>query len=158
MKSFSYAVILFLFWVCLSGHFSPLLLGLGLASVALTFFLSRRMNVIDNESYPLHLSAKLPGFYIYMLKEIVKTNIDVAKRILRWKGKSISPQLIEIPQSQKTDLGAVIYANSITLTPGTVTIKLSKDHLTVHAISKETADELANGDMSKEISNRVFKQ
>ena len=158
MKSYSYAVILFLFWICLSGHFSPLLLGLGLASVALTFFLSRRMNVIDNESYPLHLSTKLPGFYIYLLKEIVKSNIDVAKRVLRWKGKSISPQLLEIPQSQKTDLGAVIYANSITLTPGTVTIKLSKDRLTVHAICKEGADELATGDMSKEISNRVFKQ
>lgn len=157
MKSYSYAVILFLFWIFLSGHLTPLLLGLGLASVALTLLLSRRMNVIDTESYPLHLSLKLPGYYVYLLKEIIKSNIDVAKRIVRWKGHSISPQLIEIPQSQKTDLGAVIYANSITLTPGTVTIKLSKDYITVHALSKEAADELATGDMSNEITNRVFK-
>ena len=156
MKSFSFAVILFLFWILLSGHLEPLLLGLGMASVALTVFLSRRMNVIDHESYPLHLSSKFPGFFVYIFREIVKANIDVVTRILSWRKAPISPQMIEIPQSQETDLGAVIYANSITLTPGTVTIKLSKDNLTVHALSKEAASELATGAMSKEISNRMF--
>lgn len=157
MKYFSFAVPLFLYWIFLSGHFEPLLLGLGVASVALTIFLSHRMNVIDNESYPLHLSSRFPGFFVYIFKEIVKANIDVVKRILSWRKTPISPQMIEIPQSQTTDLGAVIYANSITLTPGTVTIKLSKDNLTVHALSKEAASELAKGSMSEEISNRVFK-
>jgi len=158
MKSYGFVALLLLFWILLSGHLEPLLLGFGMASVALTVFLSRRMNVIDHESYPLHLSSKLPGFYVYIFREIVKSNIDVVKRVVGWRGASISPQLVEIPQSQKTDLGAVIYANSITLTPGTVTIKLSKDNLTVHALSKEAADELAAGVMSKEINNRVFKQ
>ncbi len=157
MKYFSFAVLLFLFWISLSGHLEPLLLGLGVASVALTVFLSHRMNVIDHESYPLHLSSKFPGFFVYIFREIVKANIDVVTRILSWRKKPISPQMIEIPQSQKTDLGAVIYANSITLTPGTITINLSKDNLTVHALSKEAASELAKGAMSEEISNRVFK-
>ncbi|MEN8800649.1 MAG: Na+/H+ antiporter subunit E [Thiogranum sp.] len=156
MKSFSFAVLLFLFWIFLSGHLEPLLLGLGMASVALTVFLSRRMNVIDHESYPLHLSSKFPGFFVYIFREIVKANIDVVTRILSRRKAPISPQMIEIPQSQETDLGAVIYANSITLTPGTVTIKLSKDNLTVHALSKEAASELATGAMSEEISNRMF--
>jgi multicomponent Na+:H+ antiporter subunit E len=146
MKSFSFAVLLFLFWIFLSGHLEPLLLGLGMASVALTVFLSRRMNVID----------QFPGFFVYIFREIVKANIDVVTRILSRRKAPISPQMIEIPQSQETDLGAVIYANSITLTPGTVTIKLSKDNLTVHALSKEAASELATGAMSKEISNRMF--
>jgi multicomponent Na+:H+ antiporter subunit E len=158
MKSFSFAVLLFLFWIFLSGHLEPLLLGLGIASVALTVFLSRRMNVIDHESYPLHLSLKFPGFFIYLFREIVKANIDVVKRILSRRATSISPQMIEVPQSQKSDLGAVIYANSITLTPGTVTIRLSKDNLTVHALSREAAGELATGAMSEEISKRVFNQ
>jgi len=158
MKYFSFAVLLFLFWISLSGHLEPLLLGLGVASVALTVFLSHRMNVIDHESYPLHLSSRLPGFFVYLFREIVKANIDVVTRILSWKETPISPQMIEIPQSQKTDLGAVIYANSITLTPGTVTITLSKDNLTVHALSKEAASELAKGTLSEEISHRVFKQ
>ena len=156
MKSFSFAVLLFLFWIFLSGHLEPLLLGLGMASVALTVFLSRRMNVIDHESYPLHLSSKFPGFFVYIFREIVKANIEVVTRILSRRKAPISPQMIEIPQSQETDLGAVIYANSITLTPGTVTIKLSKDNLTVHALSKEAASELATGAMSEEISNRMF--
>ena len=156
MKSFSFAVLLFLFWIFLSGHLEPLLLGLGMASVALTVFLSRRMNVIDHESYPLHLSSKFPGFFVYIFREIVKANIDVVTRILSWGKAPISPQMIEIPQSQETDIGSVIYANCITLTPGTVTIKLSKDNLTVHALSKEAASELATGAMSEEISNRMF--
>jgi multicomponent Na+:H+ antiporter subunit E len=158
MKYFSFTVILFLFWIFLSGHIEPLLLGLGVASVALTVFLSHRMNIMDNESYPLHLSFRFPGFFLYLLREIVKANIDVVTRILDWRKAPISPQMIDIPQSQNNDLGAVIYANSITLTPGTVTIKLSNDSLTVHALSKEAADELASGAMSKEITNRIFKQ
>lgn len=158
MKYFSFTVILFLFWIFLSGHMEPLLLGLGVASVALTVFLSHRMNVMDHESYPLHLSSRFPGYFLYLLREIVKANIDVVRRILDWRKAPISPQMIDIPQSQNSDLGAVIYANSITLTPGTVTIKLSNDSLTVHALSKEAADELASGAMSKEITNRIFKQ
>ena len=158
MKPFNFAVLLFLFWLFLSGHLTPLLLGLGAVSVALTVYLAQRMNVIDHESYPLHLSAKLPGLYLYLLKEIIKANMDVVKRVLNWKGASISPQLIEIPQSQKTDLAAVIYANAITLTPGTVTIKLSEKSLTIHALSKDGADELATGAMSKEISNKVLSR
>lgn len=155
MRTVGFSVLLYLFWILLSGHLQPLLLGLGLASVALTAFLSQRMNVIDHESYPLHLSAKFPGFFTYIFKEIVKSNIDVVKRILRWRGATISPQLIEIPQSQKSDLGAVIYANAITLTPGTVTIRLSNNKLTVHALSEDAANELKTGTMSKEIAERI---
>ncbi len=158
MTSFGFVVLLMLFCLFLSGHLEPLLLGLGVASVALTVFLSWRMNIIDHESYPLHLSLKFPGYFLYLSGEIVKANIDVARRVLRWRGASISPQMIDIPLLQESDLGAVIYANSITLTPGTVTIRLSKDSLTVHALSKEAAAELATNAMSKEISNRVFNQ
>ncbi len=155
MKSYSFAVLLFLFWIFLSGHLTPLLLGLGAASTVLTFYLAQRMNVIDHESYPVHLSSKLPSLVLYLFKEIIKANIDVSKRILSRKASSISPQIIEIPQSQKTDLAAVVYANAITLTPGTVTIKLSEKSIMVHALSKEGADELATGAMSEEISRKV---
>ncbi|HBR99086.1 MAG TPA: DNA topoisomerase IV [Gammaproteobacteria bacterium] len=156
MRSFGFVVLLSLVWILLSGHLEPLLLGLGVASVALTVFLSHRMNVIDHESYPLQHSLSFPGFFVYILREIVKANIDVVTRIVNWKEKTISPTLIDIPQTQKTDLGAVIYANSITLTPGTVTIRLSEDTLTVHALSKESANELASGAMSTEIAKRDF--
>ena len=151
MKAFSFAVLLFVFWVLLSGHFSPLLLGLGVASVTLTVFLATRMKVIDHESYPVHLSSKTPAFIVYLLREIIVANIDVVKRIVTKRGENISPQLIEVPVPQQSDLAKVIYANSITLTPGTVSILLEKDKVLVHALSKEGADELFGGNMAKQI-------
>ena len=158
MKSFKFIALLSLYWILLSGHLEPLLLGLGAASVALTVFLTRRMNSIDKENYPLNLSPKIPSYFLYLFKEIVKANIDVAKRILGFRGASISPQMIEIPQTQKSVAAAATYANSITLTPGTVTVSVSKDTLIIHALSKKAADELATGAMSAEISNRAFSQ
>lgn len=149
MKAFSFGLLLFGFWLILSGHLEPLLLALGLASVILTLLLARRMDVIDHESYPLHISKKLPGYYVYLLREIILANIDVIKRILKPGRKIISPQLVKIPLPQKTDLGRVIYANSITLTPGTVTVELNDKEVTVHALSKEAADELAKGVMAR---------
>jgi len=155
MKAISSAILLFILWVLLSGHFSPLLLGLGVASVALTVFLASRMNVIDHESYPAQLSSKLPVFFVYIMREIVKANIDVVKRILMPGGKTISPQVVEIPVPQKTDLGRVIYANAITLTPGTVSVELNEDKVLVHALSKEGADDLLSGEMAKAIPDQV---
>lgn len=153
--AFSYGVLLFLFWLLLSGHFEPLLLGLGLASVLLTIFLMKRMNVIDHESYPLHLSSRLPAFLVYIFREIVYANIDVLKRIVTAGGKSISPQLIEVPLPQKTDLGRVIYANAITLTPGTVSVELTNDKVIVHALTKEAAAELSTGNMASVIPDQA---
>ncbi len=144
----SYTVLLFVFWLLLSGHFSPLMLGLGLASVLLTMVLIRRMTLVDHESYPLHLSSKLPTFLAYISKAIIKANIDVIKLILTMKRSSVSPQMIEVDESLKTDLGAVIYANSITLTPGTVSVELTEDKILVHALTKEAADDLASGEMA----------
>lgn len=158
MKTFGFSTVLCIFWISLSGYFEPLLLGLGLASVALTVFLAKRMNLIDDESYPFHLFSQLPAFFVYIFNEIVKANIDVVKRIMTSKGRSISPQLIEIPVPQESDLGRVIYANSITLTPGTVCVALSKDTLTIHALTKEAAQDLAEGSMAKKIPDSVMNK
>ncbi|MDH5445482.1 MAG: Na+/H+ antiporter subunit E [Gammaproteobacteria bacterium] len=157
MRIFSYSILLFLFWLLLSGHFEPLLLGLGLASVALTIFLVHRMEVVDHESYPLHLSKQLPKFIVYLFKEILLSNIDVVKRVLSPRRPSISPKLFEVPLPQKSILGQVIYANSITLTPGTVSIQLTENKILVHALSKEAADALADGSMAKQIPDKVVK-
>ena len=151
----SYAAFLFVVWLLLSGHLEPLMLGLGLASVLLTVILIRRMTLIDHESYPLHLSSKLPAFFVFIFREIVKANIDVIKRIMTFKRTSISPQLIEVQAPLKTDLGRVIYANSITLTPGTVSVELSNEKILVHALTKEAADDLSSGEMAKSIPDEA---
>lgn len=155
MKNFSYAVILFLFWLTLSGHFELLLLDLGLASVLLAMFLAKRMNVIDQDSHPLHLSPRYPLFLMYLAKEVIVANIDVIKRILTPGKSSISPQLIKLPLNQKSDLARVIYANSITLTPGTVSVDLNPKDVTVHALSREAAEDLKTGKMAKAVQSSV---
>lgn len=156
MMALSYGALLFVFWLLLSGHFEPLLLGLGLASVVMTIYLMKRMKLIDHETYPLHLSSRLATFLVYIFREIVKANIDVIKRIMTPGGKSISPQLVEIPLPQKTDLGRAIYANAITLTPGTVSVELTKDKIIVHALTKQAANDLSTGTMAKAIPDQVI--
>ena len=157
MMFFSYAAFLFAVWFLLSGHLEPLMLGLGLGSVGLTMILIRRMTLIDHESYPLHLSSKMPAFLVYIMREIVKANIDVIKRILTFRRSSISPQLFEVPAAPKTDLGRVIYANSITLTPGTVSVELDSEKILVHALTREAADDLASGEMARSIPDEAVE-
>lgn len=154
MRVLSYSVLLFVFWILLSGYFTPLLMGLGLVSVLITSIIVYRMDVIDHESYPLHLIWKLPKFALYLSKEILLSNYDVVKRVLSPKHPSISPKLIKVPLPQKSDLSRAIYANSITLTPGTVSIRLNEDHILVHALSEESAEELQKGKMARQIPDR----
>lgn len=154
MMTFRYGVLLFVFWLLLSGHFNPLLLGLGVASVLLTLFLMKRMDVIDHESYPVHLFSKFPVYLVYIFREIINANIDVIKRILTPGNLSISPQLVEIPLPQKTSMGRAIYANSITLTPGTVSVEITDEKIIVHALTKEAADDLSTGRMAKTIPDQ----
>lgn len=133
----------------LSGHTEPLLIGLGVASTLLSIFLAWRMNVIDQESYPVHLSMRLLRYYLFLGKEIIVANIDVIKKIL--KPATISPEIFTLPASKQSVLSKVVYANSITLTPGTVTLELSDDELKIHALSKGAADDLKTGNMAKAV-------
>ena len=146
----SLTVTLFLLWLGLSGHFEPLMITIGVVSVFLVVFIALRMEVVDHESHPIHLTGRLFRFWGYLSHEIILSNIDVIKRILT-PGKSISPQMITLPLAQKSDLAKVIYANAITLTPGTVSVQLDDDTITVHALSKEAADALKTGDMASRV-------
>lgn len=154
MIRLSFATLIFALWILLSGHFEPLLLGLGLASTLLTVVLAARMNLVDHESHPIHLSGRLLRFHGFLAREIVKANLDVIRHILR-NGRAISPQMCEFPVPQRTDLARVIYANSITLTPGTVSVSLDKDQVLVHALSKEGADDLRSGRLARAVPDDV---
>ena len=86
-----------------------------------------------------------------MLVEIIKSNLDVTKRILS-PTMPISPTLIRIPASQQTMVGQVTYANSITLTPGTISIDVDDGMIEVHALTRETAETLRTGEMDRRIT------
>jgi len=136
----------------LSGLFTPLLLFFGAVSCLLVAWISQRMDIVDREEHPVHVRpVKLIGYFFWLCKEVVKSNLDVAKRILD-PSLPINPRLLKVRTSQGTELGQVIYANSITLTPGTVSIDLQGHEIEVHALSPEHADALLDGEMDRRIS------
>lgn len=138
------------FWMLLSGHFKPLLISLGVISSLLVIWLSYRMRIIDREGYPVEKIPRLLLYQLFLIKEIIKSNIDVIFRILK-PGKTISPTVIKLPTRQVSDLSKVIYANSITLTPGTVTMEITDEEITVHALSEDAAQDLAKGHIAAAI-------
>lgn len=144
-------LILAVFWLLNSGHYTPLINTLGLISIALVLYIAHRMDVVDHESQPLRLTLRIPGYHLWLSKEIILSNISVVKHI--WLGnETISPVLTTIKASQKTDMGKVIYANSITLTPGTVAVDLLGDQITVHALLRKDIEVLQAGEMDRRIS------
>lgn len=143
-------ILLFVLWVSLSGQINGLMLLLGLVSTLIVVYLSNRMDKIDQEIYPAHLTILLLRFWLFLAREIIIANIDVIKRIFR-PGKNISPQLFELPLIHKSDLSRVIYANAITMTPGTVSANLDTKTVTIHTLSIEAAEDLLSGRMANAV-------
>ena len=145
------ALVLAIFWIINSGHFDGLLLGLGLVSLVLVIVITRRMQTVDGEyEPPVLLSFRLPLYMLWLAWEIIKSNIDVVRRI--WQpSPDISPTVFKVTASQKTDVCKVLYANSITMTPGTVTLDVQDNVFEVHALSRDAAEELQTGEMDRRV-------
>lgn len=130
-------------WLLLSGHFTPLLLTLGALCSAVVVAIVHRLGLIDEESVPLASLPLLWRFWPWLTGEIVKSNLEVMRRIVSPR-LDISPQMFHFAPTQKTATGLVIHANSITLTPGTVTVEIEEDgRFLVHALTREFADGVA---------------
>lgn len=133
-KAIALGIALFGFWLALSGHYTPFLLAIGVASTVLCVYITARMGLIDAETVPTQLKASLLLYWLWLAVEIVKSNWDVARIILSRK-IDLGQHFVLIPASQTTDMGRVIFANSITLTPGTVTVETTDDAFLVQAIT-----------------------
>jgi multicomponent Na+:H+ antiporter subunit E len=151
LQALSLGAVLYGLWLLLSGHYQPLLLGLGVASTIVVVLIARRMDLIDREGHPIHLSWRFLLYIPWLGWEIVKANIDIARVIVRPR-MAIGPAVLRLKATQKSELGHVIYANSITLTPGTVTIGLEKGVLSVHALTRGAAEGLKSGDMDRRVT------
>lgn len=142
------AVVLVAIWLANSGIYTPLVLGLGVLSVILVLWIAHRMDVVDHESIPLYLTPRLPAYYGWLLWQIILSNLDVARRIC---SGNITPTVADIPIRNLSDMSTVIYANSITLTPGTVVMDLDDERIRVHALSHEGITALLSGEMERRI-------
>jgi multicomponent Na+:H+ antiporter subunit E len=146
----SLGVLLFALWLGLSGQLNAMLVAVGLVSILVILYIAYRMDTIDREIYPAHMTVLLLRFWLFLAREIIIANIDVIRRIFR-PGKNISPQLFELPLTLKSDVSRVIYANAITMTPGTVSANLDKKTITIHTLSIEAAEDLSSGRMASAV-------
>ncbi|MEL6362177.1 MAG: Na+/H+ antiporter subunit E [Pseudomonadota bacterium] len=140
-------------WLLLSGYFDkPLLLGFGVASVALAIWLSRRAGILDDEGVPSSLMPGIFGYWVWLAREIGKSNIEVARHALAIDMR-LSPTVIKIVSPTKTTAGLATFANSITLTPGTVTIDLEPDYMLVHGLTSDLADVDGINEMGRRVAD-----
>lgn len=145
--------VLFGFWLLLSGFWdNGLLLGLGLASSAFVAWIGVRLERPEQDRYGPGMLLRLPRYLAWLVVAIVQSNIDVVRRVWYPEVHPISPMTGRLPVSQRTRLGKTIYANSITLTPGTVAIEVSDDDVLVHALTREAFDDLAGGEMDRRVA------
>lgn len=146
---------LYIFWVALSGYFTLFLLLMGALSVAAVLLFARRMEVLDHEGHPVHLGLSAAiSYWPWLLWEIVKSSWDVTWRILH-PALPISPVMVRFKPSQSCDVGLVIHANSITLTPGTISIGVARGDFMVHALTREGGASLAGSEMDRRVSRMV---
>ena len=151
MYKVSAIVTLIVFWLLLSGHFEPFLMGAGAASSIAVIWLAHRMDVIDSEGHPIHLGWRAVTYWPWLIKEIAKSAWDVSKLILNPR-LPVTPQLVRVKTSQRTVVGLVTYANSITLTPGTISLEVAEGTILVHALTHAGAVSLLQGDMDRRVT------
>ena len=146
----TFSLVLAGLWLGLSGVYKPVIIALGGVSVALVAWLSYRMDVLGAEHDPMMFSWRLPVYWGWLLWQIVIANVQVAACACR--PGCVRPQVLEVPVPQRTPIAQVTYANSVTLTPGTVTLVLDDGRMRVHALTQAGADGLRSGEMSRWVS------
>ena len=146
----SIGLVLLCFWMVLSGHYTIITVPAGILSVLGVVALSRRMGLADEEGHPIHLLPRAITYWPWLALEIAKSAWDVTKIILHPK-LPITPTLIRVRASQRSAVGLSAYANSITLTPGTITARVSGQEFLVHALTRSAAEDLAEGTMDRRV-------
>lgn len=151
MYALSLALVLYAFWLLLSGYFTAFLMMAGAGSAIAVVVLAHRMDLVDHESHPIHLSWRLLAYWPWLFWEIIKSAWDVSKIIVDPR-LPISPTMIRVMASQKTVVGLVTYANSITLTPGTISVDVKQGEILVHALTRAAAEGLQAGEMDRRVT------
>lgn len=153
IRTASLAILLFGFWLLLSGHYTVWLIGSGAVISILLAIAGRALGIVDAEGHPI---GRLPAglrYWPWLLVEIVKSSWSVARVVLDPK-LPIAPRLFTVKTGLKSAVAVSTYANSITLTPGTVTVGIDREHdlLRVHALVAEGETGLRTGDMERRVA------
>jgi multicomponent Na+:H+ antiporter subunit E len=147
----SLGIVLYAFWLLLSGYFEPFLLAAGAGSALGVVLLSRRMRIVDREGHPLQMIAAVVLYWPWLIKEIAKSAWSVSRIILDPR-LPISPVLVRFKPTQKSQVGLATHANSITLTPGTITVEASQDEFLVHGLTRDSGAGVIDSDMDRRVT------
>ena len=137
-------------WLLLSGHYTALILSFGAVSLLIVIWFMWRMDRVDEELGVLPMRPRVLYYLLWLMWQVVLSNIDLVRRI--W-----DPTLPIWPTWQRLDikvtssLAKTLYANSITLTPGTLTTDVREDHFMVHSLSPDGIENLRKGGMEEKI-------
>jgi multicomponent Na+:H+ antiporter subunit E len=142
---------LFVFWLLLSGIYTPFLVAAGIGASLAVALLAWRMEVADREAHPVHLTPAALVYWPWLIKEIVKSGWQVSRIILS-PSLPVSPALVRFRPSQTSAVGLVTHANSITLTPGTITVEADHREFLVHALTREAAAGVVDSEMDRRVS------
>lgn len=151
MRYLSLTGFLFAFWLALSGHYTPVLIIVGALCSVVCVLAAIRAGIADNEGHPIELFSGAVTYFPWLILEIAKSAWSVTKIILHPR-LPISPTMTMVRASQTTAAGLATYANSITLTPGTITVGVDGNCLTVHALVNDGALDLEDGAMDRRVS------
>jgi multicomponent Na+:H+ antiporter subunit E len=151
MRYFSLASLLFIFWLALSGHYTPTLIVAGAICTVLCVLAAIRLKVADAEGHPVELFRGALTYWPWLSWEIAKSAWTVTKIVLHPR-LPISPTMTNVRASQRSTAAIATYANSITLTPGTITVGVNNNVLTVHALTREGALDLEGGGMDRRVT------
>jgi multicomponent Na+:H+ antiporter subunit E len=141
-------------WFALSGLFSPQFLVLAAASVLLCVWLIARLRIIDRDASPYHRAPHIAAYMLWLIWQIIRSNVAVLARILGPRS-ALDPAMISLSTSARSDVGKAFFANSITLTPGTVTVDVDGDRLKVHALVRANAAAESFAPMDRRVSGAV---
>jgi len=152
LKTILTSIFMMALWLMLSGIYKPMLIGFGIVSVALVMVIVRRMDRVDGDHVRISIKPiQFSHYLLWLFIEIAKSNWRVTKIILA-RTMPIRQNLFDVPYTQTSDLGQVIFANSITLTPGTLTIETEAGDFLVHALSYDPDDMAALADMDRRVT------
>ena len=151
MRFIALVLALFAFWLLLSGMYTPFLVLAGLGSSIAVALLAWRMGAADPEGHPVQLALSAVSYWPWLVKEIAVSGWQVASIILDPR-LPISPTLVRFTPGQSSTVGLVTHANSITLTPGTITVEADETGFVVHALTRAGAEGLAGSEMDRRVA------
>lgn len=128
------------FWVLLNGSLATDVLQVGLlAAFVITLLFRDGLAVMSEFRFTPRALLTVPGFVLYFLQELVKSNLRLAKIVLT-PDLPLRPGIVKVRTRLKSRMGRLLLANSITLTPGTLTVDLDGEWLYVHWVTMEAED------------------